>query len=112
MFGLAMHPSQDLLALGLVDGRALLYSYEGMGEACTLRTALRYVRAGRNRTGRPNRSTLLTRRESKCMTMQLPRGSLPRRGLPPGGPHALHGLLGQVRESTAAGVGLVDTHKG
>lgn len=43
VFGLAMHPSRDLLALGLVDGRALLYAYEGMGETCTLAAALRLV---------------------------------------------------------------------
>lgn len=41
VFGLAMHPTRDLLALGLVDGRALLYGYDGMGEACSLRAALR-----------------------------------------------------------------------
>lgn len=41
MFGLATHPSRDLLALGLVDGRALLYGFEGMGERCALRAALR-----------------------------------------------------------------------
>lgn len=43
VFGLAMHPSRDLLALGLVDGRTLLYAYEGMGETCTLAAALRSV---------------------------------------------------------------------
>jgi len=35
-----MHPTQDLMALGLVDGRALLYLYQGKGETCTLHTDL------------------------------------------------------------------------
>ena len=35
-----MHPTQDLVALGLVDGRTLLYSYQGKGETCTLNTDL------------------------------------------------------------------------
>lgn len=46
VFGLAAHPSRDLLALGLVDGRALLYGYEGMGETCTLKAELRCVSSG------------------------------------------------------------------
>ena len=37
VFGLDTHPSEDLVALGLVDGRALLYAYQGKGEGSTLR---------------------------------------------------------------------------
>ncbi|EWM29902.1 transducin wd-40 repeat-containing protein [Nannochloropsis gaditana] len=36
LFGLDLHPTQDMLALGLVDGRALLYSYLEKGAVCAL----------------------------------------------------------------------------
>lgn len=33
VFGLAMHPSEDLMAIGLVNGDAVLYGYQDLGES-------------------------------------------------------------------------------
>lgn len=55
VFGVAMHPSRDLLALGLVDGRALLYAYEGMGETCRLQAELRCAMRAPETKAKPGR---------------------------------------------------------